>query len=229
MDAVKGFLATVRYPLYHLDFETYSEAVPPFAGLKPYQQIPFQYSLHIQDAPGREPSHKEFLAPEGSDPRRAIAERLCQEIPADVCVLAYNRSFEQTRLRELAEQFEDLAEHLLAIRDNIIDLMTPFQQHAFYDWRQQGSVSIKYVLPAMFPDDPELDYHSLEGVQNGGQASETFATLHLQPDEARAKARADLLRYCGLDTFAMVRILDRLHELSAEPDDPAFEILPSAG
>ena len=90
-------------------------------------QIPFQYSLHIEQADGRI-EHREFLAKEGTDPRRAIAESLCKDFPTDVCVLAYNMSFERGVLQRLAQTFPDLSEHLLAIRDNIHDLMIPFQK-----------------------------------------------------------------------------------------------------
>ena len=87
----------------------------------------------------------------------------------NVCVTAYNKAFECTRLKELAETFPDLAEHLLNIRSNIVDLLVPFQSGYYYNRAMGGSFSIKSVLPAIFPDDPELDYHNLEGVHNGGE------------------------------------------------------------
>ena len=89
----------------------------------------------------------------------------------NVCVTAYNKAFECTRLKELAETFPDLAEHLLNIRSNIVDLLVPFQSGYYYNRAMGGSFSIKSVLPAIFPDDPELDYHNLEGVHNGGEAT----------------------------------------------------------
>ena len=127
VDAIKSFLDTLSYPLYHLDFETFKQAIPEFDGLSPYAQIPFQYSLHIEQADGTL-EHREFLAKEGTDPRRAIAESLCKDFPTDVCVLAYNMSFERGVLESLAGLFPDLANHLLAIRENIHDLMSPFLQ-----------------------------------------------------------------------------------------------------
>lgn len=161
---ITEFLDTLSYPLYFLDFETMQEIIPPFDGAKPYEQIPFQYSLHYSESKNGELKHKEFLAVSGEDPRRAIAESLCQNIPDDVCVLAYNKQFECTRLKELAAQFPDLSTHLLRIRSNIKDLLIPFQQGAYYNREMGGSFSIKNVLPAMFPDDPSLDYHNLEGI-----------------------------------------------------------------
>ena len=214
-DAIKEFLDTLSYPLYHLDFETFKQAIPEYDGLKPYAQIPFQYSLHIEQADGTL-EHREFLAKEGTDPRRAIAESLCKDFPKDVCVLAYNKSFEQRVLKELAEFFPDLAEHLLAIRENIRDLMVPFLKKQYYCKAMQGSYSIKYVLPALCPGDPELDYHELEGVHNGNEASATFADLpNHTPEEIRIM-RNNLLKYCCLDTLAMVKVLEKLREVVKE-------------
>ena len=211
-DEIKAFLDTLQYPLYHLDFETFQQAIPEFEDLHPYEQIPFQYSLHIEYEDGRL-DHKEFLAKEGTDPRRAIAESLCKDFPIDVCVLAFNMSFERSVLAHLADTFPDLAEHLLAIRDNIHDLMIPFQKQHYYTRAMQGSYSIKYVLPALYPDDPELDYHSLEGIHNGGEASSAFADLANKSPEEIETVRRNLLKYCGLDTYAMVKVLSSLKDV----------------
>ncbi len=209
--AIKGFLDKLRYPLYHLDFETFQQAVPMYDGLSPYDQIPFQYSLHIEQEDGTI-EHREFLAQEGTDPRRAVAEHLCADIPTDVCVLAYNMRFERSVLQGLADFFPDLAEHLLAVRENIQDLMIPFQNQDYYSRAMQGSYSIKYVLPALCPGDPELDYHALDGVHNGGEASAAFADLPNHTPEEIAVIRKNLLAYCGLDTLAMVKVLEKLRE-----------------
>ena len=211
-EKIGEFLDTLRYPLYHLDFETFQQAIPEFEGLHPYEQIPFQYSLHIEYEDGRL-EHKEFLAKEGTDPRRAIAESLCRDFPMDACVLAYNMSFERRVLASLANVFPDLADHLLAIRDNICDLMVPFQNQFYYTKAMQGSYSIKYVLPALYPDDPELDYHSLDEIHHGGEASSAFADLANRTPEQIEKTRKNLLKYCGLDTYAMVKVLAKLREV----------------
>ena len=145
--------------------------------MKPYQQIPFQYSLHSLEYDGATLEHKEFLADENSDPRREIAERLIADIPDNVCVLAYNKAFECSRIKELAETFPDLAEKLLRIRDNIRDLLDVFRSGYVYDRAMGGSFSIKKVLPALFPNDPNLDYHNLMDVHNGGEATDTFLAL----------------------------------------------------
>ncbi|MCR4716627.1 MAG: DUF2779 domain-containing protein [Lachnospiraceae bacterium] len=209
---IEAFLDTLTYPVYHLDFETFQQAIPEFDGVKPYMQIPFQYSLHIEQENGAL-EHREFLGKEGTDPRRDLAESLCRDIPMNVCVLAYNMSFEKRVIRELAEMFPDLAGHLLTIHDNIRDLMVPFQKQYYYTKEMAGSYSIKYVLPALYPDDPELDYHSLEEIHHGGEASNAFATLAEQKPEDIARIRKNLLKYCGLDTYAMVKVLAKLKEV----------------
>ncbi|MBQ9526971.1 MAG: DUF2779 domain-containing protein [Fretibacterium sp.] len=210
-DKIKTFLDDLSYPLYHLDFETFQQAVSEYDGLSPYSQIPFQYSLHIERADGTL-EHREFLAKEGADPRRALAESLCADIPEDVCALAYNASFESRVLRGLADTFPDLADHLLAINDNLHDLMIPFRNRYYYNEAMQGSYSIKFVLPALCPGDPELDYHALNGVHNGGEASAAFADLPNHTPEEIAAIRENLLSYCRLDTLAMVKVLERLRE-----------------
>ena len=212
-DAVRAFLGRLRFPLYFLDFETFQEAVPPYDGCWPYEQIPSQYSLHVLDEPDGELRHYEFLAPEGADPRRAVAERLCEDIPRGACTLAYYMGFERTRIRELAGLFPDLAPHLLSINEGMVDLYEPFRRGDVFLRAMGGSNSIKVVLPAMFPGDPELDYHALEGVHNGGEAMAAYSNLVNLPPEERAAVREQLLRYCELDTLAMVRIYERLSEL----------------
>lgn len=209
---VQQFLDKLSYPLYYLDFETLMPAVPPYDGMHPYQQLPTQYSLHWEDSPDGPLHHTEFLAEVSEDPRRAIAERLCADIPADACVMAYNMAFEKGRLKELAEHFPDLHDHLMAIHNNMVDLIEPFRNGSYYSNAMQGSCSIKYVLPALFPDDPELDYSSLEGVHNGGEAMNAFAALSDATPEEAAAIRESLLRYCELDTYAMVKIVHKLRE-----------------
>lgn len=217
-DAIQSFLDQLTYPVHFLDFETFAEAVPRWAGVKPYQQVPFQYSVHVQQAPFAEPEHFEFLAREGSDPRRAVADSLVRHIPADATVLAWNKGFERGRLQELAARFPDLAEHLLGIRDWVLDLGEPFSRMDYYDAGFGGSWSIKRVLPVLYPDDPDLDYGALDLIHNGGEASERFRTLHRVADaDEREAVRASLRAYRRLDTLATVKILDFLQRLVADP------------
>ncbi len=212
-DEIDGFLSKLSYPLYFLDFETMQPAVPQYQGTKPYAQIPFQYSLHFIEQENGELMHREFLAEPDTDPRRMIAEQLCHDIPLNVCTLAYNKAFECGRLKDLAALFPDLSYHLLNIADNIIDLADPFSSGWYYNRDMGGSYSIKSVLPALFPDDPELDYHNLEGIQNGGDAMRIYPMMGSMTPEEREKARKELLKYCELDTYAMVKIWQKLREV----------------
>lgn len=208
------FLDGLSYPLYFLDFESFQPAVPLYDNSSPYEQIVFQYSLHYFEEAGGELKHREFLAQPVADPRRGVAEQLCRDIPLDVCTLAYNMSFEKTRIKSLATLYPDLANHLMNIHDHIVDLMVPFQKRWYYTKAMQGSYSIKYVLPALFPENPELDYHNLEGVHNGAEASVAFEKMGEMAPAELEKYRTNLLKYCGLDTFAMVRVWERLKEVT---------------
>lgn len=210
--AIRKFLETLSYPIYFLDFESYQPAVPLYDHSNPFEQIVFQYSLHYIEHEGGALKHTEYLAYPGMDPRRALAEQLCRDIPLDVCTTAYNMGFEKGRIKGLAELYPDLAEHLMNIHDNIQDLMIPFQKKYYYSKAMQGSYSIKYVLPALFPDDPSLDYHNLEGVHNGGEASATFKKMATMTPAELEEYRKYLLKYCGLDTFAMVKVWEKLNE-----------------
>ena len=211
--AISSFLDTLSFPLYFLDFETFQSAIPLYDGDSPYsEQIPFQYSLHYMENEDAEIRHREFLAVPGKDPRRETAERLCKDIPENVCVLAYNMQFEKTVIKNLAGRYPDLAEHLMHVHDNIRDLMTPFEKKDYYLPAMQGSYSIKHVLPSLYPDDPGLDYSNLEGVHKGDEASAAFLSMgRLSPEEQQA-LRGQLLKYCGLDTWAMVKVWMKLKE-----------------
>jgi len=209
-DEIQNFLNTITYPLYHFDFETYQNAVPMFEGTKAFQQIPFQYSLHIEHANG-DIEHKEFLGKEGTDPREALVQRLVSDIPKDVTVLAYYSLFEESRLKELATAFPEYGEHLLAIAGNLVDLEVPFKNKSFYVPQMKGRSSIKVVLPALVPD-MEKAYKELELVQNGGDAMNIFPLLADMPQEQKDRHRCALLKYCELDTLAMVKVLDKLKD-----------------
>ncbi len=210
---VREFLATLRYPLYHLDFETFTAPIPKFDGTRPYQQVPFQYSIHLQTAPGSEPQHFEYLAQPEADPRRDLAAQLLAVIPAEACVLVYNQAFEKSVLRDLAAQFPDLAAEINRRIDNLRDLMLPFRRRDVYHWRMRGSYSIKEVLPAMVPG---LSYAGME-IADGTAAMQAYHDMcELPPGKERERLRAAMLQYCRLDTLAMVRVLEALTKLAAE-------------
>ena len=131
-------------------------------------------------------------------------------------MIVYNRVFEETRIKELAEMFPDLTDRLLKLLDNLVDFMVPFRRRAYYTKEMEGSYSIKYVLPAIYPDDPELNYHNLPLVHHGTEASETFLAMKNMTSEEREKARQGLLVYCGLDTYALVKLWEKFKEVVEE-------------
>jgi hypothetical protein len=213
-DGIRKFLQTIYYPLFFLDFETMMPAVPLFENTACYEQIPFQYSLHFIKEEGGEVMHKEFLAESGKDPREELAKRLVEDIPTNACVIAYNSSFERARIRELAGRCDKYSDSLLKIANNIVDLATPFENGCCYNGAMGNSLSIKSVLPALFPSDPTLNYNALEGVHNGSEAMSIYPNIAFMNKEDAKKARAELLAYCKLDTLAMVKIWQKLIELS---------------
>lgn len=213
-EAVKEFLDSLWYPLYFLDFETSMIAIPPYEGTRPYQQIPFQYSLHTIERPKAKLRHYEFLAEPGTDPRAELARKLLNEIPQNACVLAYNAQFEVARLNDIAGWLPEYAERIKAIVNNIRDLMAPFSRRDVYHWQMDGSHSQKAVLPVLCP---ELSYEEME-VGDGNMAmSAYFKMCECQDPTELERIRKALLEYCKLDTLGMVRILERLKELVSSP------------
>ena len=205
--AVAAFLETLWYPLYHLDFETFNTPIPKFDGTRPYQQVPFQFSLHVQPEAGAEPQHYEYLAAPDVDPRRELAERLLALIPEEGCILTYNQAFEKGVLRNLAELFPDLAESIDRRLPNVRDLMVPFRRRDVYRWQMGGSYSIKEVLPAMVSD---LSYDGMV-VADGMAAMQAYHEMcGMGAGEELERLRAAMLEYCRLDTLAMVRVLGEL-------------------
>lgn len=210
---IRKFLDTLSYPLYFLDFETVMDGVPRFDNSAPYAQIPFQYSLHYINEPGGTIYHREYLAWPGYDPRRKLAEQLCKDIPLDVCTTAYHMQFEKGRIKEMAELFPELHDHLMNIYDHLKDLEDPFKYGDYYKREFVGRSSIKVVLPGLFPDDPEMDYKNLEGVHNGGDAIQAYRDMcEMTDSEEIKKKREQLLKYCYKDTYAMVKLLSKLYE-----------------
>jgi len=211
-EAVREFLDSLWYPLCHLDFETFDTPLPPFDGVRPYQKIPFQYSLHIQQEAGAEPEHFEYLAPPNVDPRRELIGQLLAVIPEDACVLTYNQSFEKGVLRDLAALFPDMAEAIEARLASVRDLMVPFKKRYVYRWTMRGSYSIKEVLPALVQ---EMSYAGLE-IADGMAAMQAYLEMcALVSGEELERLRAAMLEYCRLDTLAMVRILEVLYDMVA--------------
>jgi hypothetical protein len=202
--ALRRWLDGLRFPLHHLDFETFMPAVPLFDGTRPFQQLPFQYSLHIQQAPGADPEHREYLADGTGDTRAAFVEHLLSDIGPEGDILAYNATFEKQRLQELARDLAQHATALHALIARIKDLHTPFKAGWYVVPAMNGRTSIKVVLPALVP---HLRYDTL-AVQEGDSASRLFTQLITGRYAGDVpQLRKDLLAYCHLDTLAMVEVL----------------------
>lgn len=210
---LKKFLNSLKYPLYFFDYETLSSVVPYFDGTKPYQQLPFQYSLHVLDTPGGQLRHMEYLQTDNSIPFESLAKTLKDQIGEQGSVIAWNMSFEKacnTAIGNLAPEYEQFFENLNA---RMADLMLPFSTGAYIDARFGGSASIKNVLPVLVP---ELSYMDL-GIQEGGSAQRSWMDAVLYGTRASEKEQIldDLKEYCKLDTLAMVEIFQFLTRVVA--------------
>jgi hypothetical protein len=209
-DLIKNFTDSLSYPLYFLDFETILPAIPLFDNCKPFQQVVFQYSLHVQKEKESNLSHYEYLAPSDIDPREAFIEKLIEDCGSKGDVIVYNISFERGRLNELISIYPKYKEQLNNIINRMKDLMIPFQKKWFYTPEMKGSYSIKYVLPALVSD---LSYDQL-AIKDGGTASNTFLSMVNKTfDGNEVEERKNLLEYCEMDSFAMVKILDKLFQV----------------
>ncbi len=209
---IKNFLKNLKYPIYYLDFETINPVIPKFDGMKPYQRIPFQFSLHIQKKQGGELKHISFLADGVDDPRPKFMQALKDNLGDKGSVLVYNQSFEKGVMRECAKaipEFQDWFEK--NIEPRVKDLWDVFRNFWYYDSKQKGSASIKYVLPVL----SDLSYQDLD-IKKGDFASyewERITFLENVSDEEKKKVRDALEKYCEMDTMAEVEILRKLGEV----------------
>lgn len=206
------FLNELVFPLYFLDYETMSAVVPYFDGHRPYQQVPSQYSLHILDSPDAELRQKEYLHRENTDPSLPIAQHLVDDIGTSGSIITWNAGFEKSCNVTLGKLNPEFADAMEAINERIVDLMIPFKpKNGWYsDPRFEGSASIKYVLPVVVP---ALSYKELD-IQNGGSAQTLWMQAVLDGTrEDKEKILDDLIKYCGLDTLAMVEIYNVLRNL----------------
>ncbi len=206
--AIEEFLSQLEEPIGFLDFETFQQAIPSFDLQRPYQQITFQYSLHILENGNLE--HFEYLGEPGSDPRIELISRMISETKDCKTILVYSKGFENTRIKEMSMDFPDKAAELMAIIDRVVDQIVPFRAKQYYTKEMKGRESIKVVLPALVP---EMSYDDLE-ISDGGMAMMSYAKLQQVIDtEEIDKIKSDLLEYCGRDTFAMVKILEKMKEV----------------
>jgi predicted RecB family nuclease len=198
-------LESLRYPLYFADFESVNPAVPRFPGMRPYDQLPFQWSVHVLREPGAEQEHYEFLATDASDPRREFISSLCAALGESGSILVYS-SFESQRLSELRGWLPEFGECIMAIQARLFDLLPVVREHTYHP-SYAGSYSIKSVLPALVP---EMTYDGME-VSNGLSAGLAWESLVRGIDNSeRDRLMKALLAYCGQDTLALVRLLEKL-------------------
>ena len=203
-ETIKLELDSLQYPLYFLDYETFFPAVPIFDGYRPYQQMVFQYSVHVIREPNAEPEHYEYLTEEMIDPAQGVAASLKSHIGDTGSVIVWNARFEASRNAEIGEHLPEFADFMASINDRIYDLMMVVKKGYYVDSRFGGSASIKKVLPVMCP---ELSYNDL-AIHEGGTASASWAafTDSATSPEVKEQLKKDMLAYCGLDTYAMIAI-----------------------
>jgi hypothetical protein len=205
--AAADILKALAYPRYYLDFETVNFAVPIWLGTKPNQQLPFQWSCHIQQQDASI-EHKDFLDVSGQDPRRKFAASLIAACGTDGPVIVYNQTFEKGIIKSLAREFNDLRVQLLAINSRVFDLY-PVMNKYYYHPAMKGSWSIKSVLTCLVP---ELSYTDLGAVQDGLMAQSAYHEIRsgrLTAEETSALT-ADMRDYCRLDTYAMLAIVEKV-------------------
>lgn len=208
--AIAAFLAGLVHPVHCLDFETFQVPLPPFDGARPWQQIPFQWSLHVVDAPGARPRTAAFLADGDGDPRLEFLESLRVALAPQGAIVAFNVGFERQRLEEAAEVLPEHGEWVASLAPRFVDLLEPFARFDYYHPAQNGSASLKAVLPVL----GARGYDHLE-VQEGTAAAREFLRLRsgaVEPAE-RERVRQALLDYCGRDTEGMVEIVAALEQL----------------
>ena len=214
-DKISKFIAKIQYPISYFDFETFTDAVPIHNMQRPHMQMPFQYSLHVQNNKDEKlninDNHFEFIAKHYEDPRRSIAESMIKNFPKTGTIMAYNQSFEKNCIKTLADFCPDLEEELHDLNQRFVDLIEPFRNGGYYDPDFKGSFSIKKVLPAVCRNDKELDYKKLE-ISNGGMASSAFKEMRNQSKDQIKNTRIKLFQYCRLDTYAMYAIHTKLLE-----------------
>ena len=208
---IKAFLKELKYPLYYLDFETFSPAIPLYDGMRPYQRLPFQYSLHVVKSEGGAVEHYSYLSDGQGDPRETFAQSLHGAIGTKGSVVAYHAGFEKGVLDEIAAAFPKETGWIDNVLSRVVDLIIPFSSFHYYHPDQNGSASLKRVLPAL----TGKGYEGMN-ISDGNEASRIFSekVFNCKPQGDTKKILQDLEDYCKLDTQAMIDIVHRLKEES---------------
>ena len=207
--SIKAFLEKVTYPLYFMDFESFMPAVPIYNNTKPYQHIPFQYSLHYKKSKEAAVEHFYFLAEQGADPRKVFLESLLKHTENNGTILVYDALMERGILNGLKKDFPEYTADIDSRLKRFVDLMLPFQNRSYYHPAMKNSYSIKNLLHALVPD---LSYTNLK-ISSGSIAMVAFEHLQTETDIFKIiETRENLLEYCQLDTLSMVKIFEILEK-----------------
>ena len=207
---IRRFLQDIKYPIHLLDFETFSTAIPKFDGLRPFQRVPFQFSLHIQTSPGADLVHRGFLAHGAGDPRAEFMARLREVVAREGSLVAYNAAFEKGVLQECADALPAFQPWVESLEPRFVDLLQPFRAFRYYHPAQHGSASMKAVLPAL----TGRGYEDL-AIRDGDTASREYLRVTFGNSESTKRDRVyrQLEEYCGLDTKGMWEIISALQNL----------------
>ncbi|MBU0761069.1 MAG: DUF2779 domain-containing protein, partial [Nanoarchaeota archaeon] len=210
-DEIRNFLNKLEHPLYYLDFETFSTVIPLFDKTKPYQAVPFQFSLHIVKKKDDKPKHISFLADGRTDPRNTFLQALKDNLGGKGSIVVYNEGFEKGRIKECIESFPEFEKWGQKILERIMDLLHPFKKFHFYHPKQKGGAGLKKVLPIFSKD---VKYDDLV-ISNGLDASVSYYKSHFEdvPAGEKAKIREALEKYCELDTYAEIVLVEELEKL----------------
>lgn len=202
--ALKEFLEGITFPVYFIDFEAAQYTIPPYEGMKPFQAIPFQYSIHYIMSETDRVHHSGFISPLGEDPRYPLAKALSSVLSAPKgTLIAFNADLERQTFGQLASLFPEFRDQFLSLQSRIVDLAIPFNKMHYYSSKMGGKRSIKSLFHAKVGTVP---YENLQ-VMNGETASKVYSRLHTIADPKQQTAiLADLMRYCHMDTLAMVRL-----------------------
>ncbi len=211
---IKNFLANFEFPLYFLDYETFSSVIPAFDGCKPYKDYPFQYSLHVLDSPDAKAEHLEYIHADDTNPMPELIKHLTEAIGDTGTILTWNMRYEKACNKRMAKIYPQYEDFLKSVNERVDDLMIPFSEMWCVDKDFFGSASIKNVLPALVP---ELKHSDLD-VSDGLHARRLWTETFLQGEHPGSEEQIleELSKYCTLDTYAMVRIYHALRDLVSE-------------
>ncbi|MCA9407189.1 MAG: DUF2779 domain-containing protein [Candidatus Omnitrophica bacterium] len=210
-DDINAFIDGMKYPLYFMDFETFLEPIPRFNNSRPYQQIPFQFSVHVQKSVGSTLEHTMFLDRTSKDPREEFGSKLKASLEEEGSIIVYYAPFEKSRLKELARDFPQYADWVDMILPRIVDLRDPFSKFWYYHSSQRGSASIKKVLPAV----TGISYDGME-ISDGSSAFREYTRVTYSDvaEDEKQRVYNALEKYCALDTEGMVNIVNKLKEIT---------------